>query len=261
MPMTVSVLMPVRLPAPWLREAILSLVMQSRPADELVIVLHGASREAIEADLPSELPTKIVEVPESKSFSEVLNVGVSAASSELVARLDSDDRLHPRHIEIMEKYLRVNNNMAACAALSQAIDSYGRIIKSHRRRAIFTLRRQLLWKNTITHSGVVFRRRVVQSLGGYDPSAVGAEDYGLWLRLGNRMDRLPQCLVDLRIHEHQTSRQQSLARETVESIRYWRREYGRSNAFSRFEILAAQIVWEAAQTRRRWRRKASNSST
>ncbi|PVZ57496.1 glycosyltransferase [Arthrobacter sp. H-02-3] len=97
---SVSVVLATRRPEK-LASALGQLARQSWEVLEVVVVLHGFDadlpevRRAVEA-YPGELQLR--SVPAEMIFGEVLNTGVSAASGDLVCKMDDDDWYGPHHL-------------------------------------------------------------------------------------------------------------------------------------------------------------------
>jgi len=96
----VSVVLATRRPEK-LASALDQLARQSWEAVEVVVVLHGFDadlpevRRAVEA-YPGELQVR--SVPADMIFGDVLNAGVSAASGDLICKMDDDDWYGPHHL-------------------------------------------------------------------------------------------------------------------------------------------------------------------
>lgn len=97
---TVSVILATRRPDK-LASALDQLARQSWGALEVVVVLHGFDADLPEVksavdSYPGEL--QLLSVPADLIFGEVLNAGVSAASGDLVTKMDDDDWYGRHHI-------------------------------------------------------------------------------------------------------------------------------------------------------------------
>ena len=115
-----------------------------------------------------------------------LNKGLALAKGEYVARLDQDDVCMPKRFLAEAELLDKSPEVAIVSTWEYSIDEKGRRI----RRWMTDidgfggyLGKLLLGLCPVWHPSVMFKREIVQSLGGYDPSFAPAEDYNLWLRL------------------------------------------------------------------------------
>ena len=150
------------------------------------------------------------------------NAGIEASRGRYLLTLDADNRLRPRYAQV---------GMAALDADSRLGVVYGDAMyfgawKGRWAMGRFDLAR-LLERNSIDACAVM-RREVWEESGGYDPrmSAVGWEDYDLWLSAAERgwaFRYVPEVLFDYRIRRDAMSRdasrqrQRSAARDLVEA--------------------------------------------
>jgi GT2 family glycosyltransferase len=96
---TVSVVVPTYNRAELLRETIHSILAQTRPADEIIVVDDGSTDHT--ADVCREFPAPVRYVwQENRRLSGARNRGIHEATSEWIAFCDSDDLWHPRKLEI-----------------------------------------------------------------------------------------------------------------------------------------------------------------
>lgn len=249
-----SVVIPVRFPAPWFREAIQSLRTQTRLDFEVVVVVHGTSVQG-DLEVLEAAPwavTRIVTGREDQTLASVLNLGLRSCSAPFVSRLDSDDLAYPQRLETELAVLHADQSVVMSASSAEVIDSNGRIVGRHHPRLDRNLERKLLWKNVITHSAVSFDRRLAISLGGYNSQACGCEDYDLWLRLANvgTICANPRILAAYRLHPNQVTGRPSIRFRDAQVIARSRRAYARKHHFLPLEATAANAAWTTVQTSR-----------
>ena len=102
----VSILMPVYKTAPFLREAMDSILSQTFRDFEL-IVLNDCSPDNAEEILDTYSDPRIVRYKGEKNagLSNVLNVGIEMARGKYIARMDSDDLSSPERLQVQVDYL------------------------------------------------------------------------------------------------------------------------------------------------------------
>ena len=87
------------------------------------------------------------------------------------------------------------------------------------------IRDTLLEQNIIPHPTVMFRKRITETIGLYDPDAFPTEDYDYWLRISEQHDigLIHDVLCLYRRHKKQLTRTEKMQRireKTIEAV--WR---------------------------------------
>lgn len=185
--------------------ALKSLAAQTHPADEIVMVLDGPILPAHSAVLDqhaANLPLKIVPLPENVGLARALTAGLAACSHEWVARFDTDDWSRPDRFAMQFAFLAQNPSVVLLGSWIGEFDHDPRKITqvrelplSHEEIVRYGRRR-----NPFNHMTVVFRRSIVQEVGGYQHLSL-MEDYWLWVRIlqaGYRTANQPELLVHAR---------------------------------------------------------------
>ena len=105
----VSILMPVYNTAPYLREAMDSMLSQTFSDFEL-IVLNDCSPDNAEEILDAYDDPRIVRYKGEKNvgLSNVLNVGIVMARGKYIARMDSDDISLPNRLQVQVDFLEAH---------------------------------------------------------------------------------------------------------------------------------------------------------
>ena len=179
----VSVIIPTFNRSAMLLVAIDSVLAQTSPAFELIIVDDGSTDGTTER--LARLAEKIrVERIEHRGPAAARNRGVALARAPLIAFLDSDDLWSPAKLERHLAFTRANPG----CAISQTNEIWirdGRRVNPgtrHRKRGgdifIESLRTCL-----ISISSVMIRTDLFRECGGFDELMTAAEDYDLWLRI------------------------------------------------------------------------------
>lgn len=219
-PALVSVLMPVRNAARFLDEAIASVLSQTLPDFEFIIVDDGSIDDspALAARHAARDPRiRVLCLPPS-GIAVALNHGLAASRCDYIARLDADDTAEPERLARQFAVLEANPEVAVLGTDGHATDAAGAILhRFHTPTEPADIHRQLPSANCMVSPSVMMRRAAVLAVGGYRQATVPCEDYDLWLRLAERhaLMNLPEPLIRYRFHDHQSSH--SPLREPMEA--------------------------------------------
>lgn len=252
----VTVLMPVYNCAPFLREAIDSVLARSFTDLELLIIDDG-STDGSAAIIRSYADPRIQLVSNAHNLGLVasLNKGIELARGTFIARMDGDDRMHPERLERQVSAMRADAGIAVLATRIDFINTDGEVfgVWDTDRQAVTeeAIARMLPRTNCIAHPSVMIRRSALGALR-YATGQDGAEDWDLWMRMrsrGLRIAKLEEVLLQYRVHAGSimagNKRRVSLERRLLRT----RRRY-LAGELSRFRLNAfnARVVWAQART-------------
>ena len=214
---TVSVLLPCRNAVETLDACLESISAQSLTAFEVIAVddqssdgTDGRLAETARRDERYRLFRT-----SQQGLVPALNLGLAQASGDLVARMDADDLMHPKRLELQQEYLRRNREIGVLGSrvrafpeqtLSTGFREY--IRWQNGCVATSAIARDIYFESPLAHPSVMFRRHLLARIGGYRNGPF-PEDYDLWLRLhqqGVAMAKLPQTLLHWRDSDSRTSR-------------------------------------------------------
>ncbi|MCI9843868.1 glycosyltransferase [Flavobacterium pectinovorum] len=118
-----------------------------------------------------------------------LNKGIDKCSNEIIFRMDSDDIcLEDRFYLQLQKFIS-NDKLAVLGTNVCLIDDNSVEIAKSRNVPVFDadIRKTMRYKNPFNHPSVVFRKSLVQSVGGYTDVYL-YEDWYLWFKLTRLKD-------------------------------------------------------------------------
>lgn len=194
-----SVVLPVYNGEKYLRLAIDSILKQTYPNFELII-LNDGSTDKTEEIIKSYNDPRIVYVEKANTgLADTLNVGWKMARYDWIARMDSDDIAFPNRFEEQVKYLTDDIDIIGSAAI--IINQNGDKVGSIR---IPTTKQEIVRKNKtpFIHPTVIIRKSILEKLGGYDTNLRRSEDINLWMRYfhaGNKICNLQYPLLYYRM--------------------------------------------------------------
>lgn len=197
--------MPVRDGGPFLREALDSVLGQTRGDLELIAVDDGSTDDtpAILAEAARRDSRVRVLSTGGRGLVAALEMAVAAARGDCLARLDADDVAMPDRLARQLAVMEARPGLGLLGSWAETIDAAGRPIgrltpETDPQRLAALLQRT----NPFIHSSLILRTDLVRRLGGYRAAFEAAEDYDLWLRIAEvaEVANLPEPLIRYRWH-------------------------------------------------------------
>jgi glycosyltransferase involved in cell wall biosynthesis len=207
----VSVVMSCYNSQEWLADSIESVLSQTYEDFEFVLVDDGSQDSTPHIiSRYRKLDSRIKVISKKNTgLPDSLNVGISEASGEWIARLDADDTCEPDRLEKQIEFVAVNPQVVLLGTSYSEVDTNGNVLKIHSypnddRILKYNLQRL---RQFLHHSSVLYPAGAVKRVGGYRPRIRLAEDLDLWLRLASRgqFACLGEPLVHVRTHPNQIS--------------------------------------------------------
>lgn len=208
----VSIMMTTYNRASLISEAILSVLAQSYPQWELII-LDDASSDNTAAVVASYARNdeRIVYLPTPKNLgiTKNRNRGFAVAKGEYIAVLDSDDFwLNEDKLMRQVEFLEENPEYSLIGTNAMVVDSVGKqTAKLKYESDDNKIRQRMLLSNQFIHSSILWRRDAINEQNPYDESLFIWEDYDLVLRLGlvGKIANLPELMTAYRKHGNNIS--------------------------------------------------------
>lgn len=206
----VSVLMPIYNTAPYLREAMDSMLSQTFTDYEL-IVLNDCSPDNAEEILDTYDDPRILRYRGEKNvgLSNVLNVGIGLARGKYIARMDSDDISLPNRLQVQVNYLETHPEIDLVSVGMQLFGAKEEVwIREQNPEKV---KIHALFHSPVLHASSVWRKDSFESHDlRFRQEMVPAEDYDLWTRAllkGLKLVNLPDVLYKYRMHPSQATLQ------------------------------------------------------
>ncbi|MBA4319137.1 MAG: hypothetical protein C0412_12120 [Flavobacterium sp.] len=207
----ISVIMPVYNGAFFLRDAIESILNQGFTDFEFIIINDGSkddSASIINEYVKKDSRIRFINQEQNSGLIDVLNMGLSLAKGEYIARMDADDISHPKRFDLQCRFLDSHPDIGVVGSNVHFIDSVGRRISNFLNNPrLPQTPNQINWalcfSCCLMHPTIMARRELLINAGGYNKLAKHAEDYDLWVRMTaiTKFYNLPQKLLLLRKHE------------------------------------------------------------
>jgi glycosyltransferase involved in cell wall biosynthesis len=170
----------------YLFDAINSCLNQTYKDFELIVVVNGVLAEEIAIEIKKRFfddERLVVLISKLNYLTHSLNLGLDHARGVLVARMDADDISTNDRLMVQVDYMDKNPDVSVLGSAYTVIDNLGNPLKDiNVPDNNLIIRKGLFFKNVICHPSVIFRRKIIQEVGGY-MGGLRAEDYDLWCRL------------------------------------------------------------------------------
>lgn len=260
--------------AHFLGETIRSVLAQTYPAREVIVIDDGSSDDSVAVARSFGERVRVVE-QENGGVCVARNHGGRLAAGDVVAFLDSDDLWLPHKLERQAEAFRADPEVGLVSCGIRFFNPRGEtIVEYNEGKSGWCAKDILLYKEPVlntTASAVAVRRDVFEAAGGFDPrrELFAAEDREFAYRAARlaKIAFIPEILVDYRIHGanghlniRQMDRALFFAYEKIfsgadaETLRLRRESYGnlhrmlagcyfRVNDFPLFVRHAAKSLW------------------
>jgi glycosyltransferase involved in cell wall biosynthesis len=145
-----------------------------------------------------------------------LNKGIAAARGSKVIRVDADDYVNERYLDLLQAFLCLRPAIHAVSCDYLIVNENEDVIESKS------------WADARIGCGVMFRKSALQALGGYDVNFLRREDEEMLARF-----RAQFSIAHLRLPLYRYRRHQTNITNDLEAMEFYKRELkkklGRSN--------------------------------
>ena len=236
---TVSVVIPCYNAAPFLRETLDSVLNQTRPPLEVIVVDDGSTDDSA-AIAESYGPAVRVIQQENQGESVARNRGMDEARGEWVALLDADDRWLPHKLE--------RQLAALCGASSDVVCVYSDFIVfgSVRRKAMSrpmwpmeNERRVRMLTNPWIHPSTAIVLKAIGQRVRFPINISHGEDQIFWMRLFDHGSFLhvPESLIEYRKHPRQQTSQRGHGYRVIAALWGWVKEHPEALTAAEMQLL------------------------
>lgn len=200
-----TVLMPTYNVAPWVEEAIQSVLSQTYRDFELLVVDDGSTDDTLDhVHSIQDERIRIAAFPDNVGLAENLNRGLDLINTELVARMDGDDIAEPDWLETGIKILDTHPDVGICSFGFQFFGTKTSLVRfpEHNEDS----KAQMLFGCTVIVP--VFRKSIfTDNHLRYLTETFPAEDYSLWARAYRvaKVYNVQRTLFHYRTHPSQIS--------------------------------------------------------
>jgi len=184
----VSIIIATKNSEQYIKKAIESVLNQTYKNIELIIMDGGSTDNTKEVVKPYLADERVRYVyKEDKHTSEGMNNGIRVSTGKYIANLDSDDFWCNEHkLEKQVKFLEEHPDYVLIGGGMISIDETGKELSRRlppEKDEI--IKKFMLSDCLIPHSTTVFRKDIIELVGGYNEHVgYASEDWDLWLRVG-----------------------------------------------------------------------------
>lgn len=206
----------------YIEESILSVLEQTYPNIELLVVDDGSKDDSVERIQRLQIKHGFnFRTQPNQGLARTLNDCIARAQGGLIAPLGSDDVMLPERIATQVAYLEGKPEVGICAGNIQTIDARGNLIQKRcRARAFRRLDFDAMFN--ATEDGppaptLLFRREALEAVGGFDPE-IRLEDLQIELKIthaGFFIDVLSDVMARYRVHGANTYKNRRFMVEQV----------------------------------------------
>lgn len=206
----ISVVMPVFNAEAYLEEAILSILAQTYSRFELIIIDDCSTDDS--AEIIRKYARKDGRIRplyiEHRGAGGAANVGIAAASGEIVARMDADDIALPERFAKQLAWMQ-QTSIDICGTCIKSFGAESRIMWFPETHEAITF--EMLFRCALMQPTVMMHAEIAKA-HPYNENLL-FEDYELWTRLAPkyRMGNVPQVLQKYRMHHQQRHVQNAVA--------------------------------------------------
>lgn len=166
-----------------LERALESVLSQTYPADEIIVVDDG-STDNTKQQLQTHYPQVIYQYQPNKGVSAARNAGITASNNEWVCLLDSDDSWQTNKLENQVRAVSENPRYLLCHT-NETWYRNGKILnqgKKHQKHGGYIFQ-YCLPLCAISPSSVMINKQIFNEVGLFDENLPACEDYDMWLRI------------------------------------------------------------------------------
>ena len=220
----ISVLMPAYNTEKYIAEAIQSVLVQSFPYFELIVINDGSTDKTSQIITSFKDPRVVLVNQSNGGVAKALNHGLRIARAQYIVRFDADDVCRQDRLRIQYDFMQSNPDYILSGSDAEYIDMNGEYIFSFKCMAHSDaeIRELPLECCPFLHVAVIFKRQEVINAGGYNEDAHTFEDHLLWAMLikNGRVKNLTESLVQVRFNPESVTIDESWRGQRFKQIKY-----------------------------------------
>ena len=235
----------------YLQEAMESVLAQTYPVDEIMLIEDGPLTEQLydiinyyQNKHPNVIRTFAFE--RNRQLGRALAKGVELCSNELVARMDTDDIAMPDRIEKQVAFMEAHPEVSVLGGSIREFNDEGTTDRvKYMPKTQKEIYKYAKLRNPLNHMTVMFRKSAILEIGNYQHFPF-LEDYSLWSRMLSKnyqIRNLEDVLVRARTSMALVRRRSGWDYfKTFSKLRKLQHELGLTNTFEYAKAMVATFV-------------------
>ncbi len=219
----VSVVLPVYNAAPYLSEAIQSILNQTYQNFELIIIDDASTDNSwaiITQFAQQDKRIRTLRNERNLKLSKTLNRGIEHASGVYIARMDADDISLPDRLEKQVAYMDMHPEVGISGGSMEIMHAAGDVFaKRTYHLNDQDIRSHIFRYSPYSHPLIIMRKTILDKVGGYRDEYNPAEDYELYFRIGavSKFGNLSDTLLKYRVVDKSmtTGSTKNMERKTI----------------------------------------------
>ncbi|WP_099361311.1 glycosyltransferase [Fredinandcohnia onubensis] len=206
----VSIIIPTYNRASYLKESLESVLFQTYPNKEIIVVNDGSTDETDK--ILKEYQHSITYISkENGGKSSAINLGMEKATGDYIWIFDDDDIALPKKLEIQIRKFQENKSIGLIHTSAIYLQEYNNSLihsgmwNARNVESQFALKEQIKGNHFFTPS-VIVRRECYDKVGKWDESLVRAQDYDMWTRICRYFNTLALPIPTLHYRLHSGTR-------------------------------------------------------
>jgi glycosyltransferase involved in cell wall biosynthesis len=214
----VSIILPFKNSAKTMQSCISSIKAQSLKDWELIAVNDHSNDDSFSRSSSILAKDKRIRILQNdgEGLVDAINFGIKRSSSQIIARMDADDRMHPDRLRLQIEYLEKNFDVGLVSSLVRHV-KIGNHNTNGFQSYVDWINQTISFKDILmnrftesplAHPSIMIRKELFFKFGFYKNGDF-PEDYELWLRLlekGIRFEKLNKYLLEWNDSETRLSR-------------------------------------------------------
>lgn len=207
----ISVLMPVYNSEKYLELAILSILNQTFKNFEFIIVDDCStdnSWEIISRYVKKDKRIIAAKNTENLRTTKSLNKGLKVARGKYIARMDADDWSYPDRLQKQFNFMETHPEVGVSGGVIEICNENLKILNIRKYPLSDSNARKIIFRySPFAHPATIWRKNMLDKVGGYNESIPLSQDYELYFRIGKicKFANLSTVIIKLRTHADSSS--------------------------------------------------------